>query len=599
MLRKTLGWVDESGEPVREQHTVSYRELETTAGVSHSRLQEAIEEALKGKFIRCTQAAKIQSQGVRSQSAAYELSWDEDRYTDGLEDFHGFYLQPTYLDREDQTRIGRKNIPNIFFDYLIRNESRRVIRVVGTLLWYSIDWGKGGERKVSVRKALRDLVELTHLERSNVVRALNEAEKKGYVERIERGVFDLSGKKQSSATVYGIQWTSEYTYTYDGLPVEIAERSQKATQPNLVNAPKKPHGSFSGTLPKSFTENEAERSQKATRNAPKKPHEERSQKATIRITKNTNSKTLNSNSTEDSPDPETAAAVLELVEILFEAGFLKAETPAIIAEATAAGSPSGQTAKQVILSQVELLPSRTASKSKLGLLRSAIKGNWPAPEGIKKTKDVFSSPGKYFAASFYAGYHGNLDAPISDPSEQDSSAGQTFLEKLKTGEPSVENAGALGREFGAFVAKKHSEKRQSFPALVPAIRQFGDEFFRRLKSGLEEKFHSEVSKARSLHVEKSTGAYQEYLEKIFSRHEHENSLLFQEFFAEEEQSLEPIRKNRFGLNVEAAVRKFTSRENRLQRFETFIRISGFANDVLDFWAWDQKLNEEPFNQEEL
>ena len=254
MLRKTLGWVNEAGDPIQEQHAFSYGDLESDAGIVHSGLGKAIHEALDSRFIRCVQKARMQVQGVRARSAAYELLWNESAYTDDLEDYAGFYLQPSYTDHDGQNRIGRKNIPNIFFDYLVKNESRRVIRVVGTLLWYSIDWGKGGERKRPVSKSLRDLVELTQLDKSNVVRALDEAEQKGYVERLERGVFDLSARQQSSTTVYGIHWTDEYTYTYDGLPVEVSsdvERSKKATRPPSANAPKKRHG----TLQKSNTGN--------------------------------------------------------------------------------------------------------------------------------------------------------------------------------------------------------------------------------------------------------------------------------------------------------------------------------------------------------
>jgi len=163
MLRKTLGWVDETGEPIQECHQFSYREFEERAGVVHSGLQKAVDEALKAGFIRRAQRARIQTAGVQAKSASYELVWDEHNYTDDLGSFKGFYLQPSYIDDSGQNRIGRKNIPNVFFDYLVRNENRGVIRVVGTLLWYSIDWGKGGERRTTVRKSLRDLVELTQL----------------------------------------------------------------------------------------------------------------------------------------------------------------------------------------------------------------------------------------------------------------------------------------------------------------------------------------------------------------------------------------------------------------------------------------------------
>lgn len=591
MLRKTLGWVDKFGEPTQEQLQFSHRELEIAASVSHSRLQEAISAALQARFIRCVERAQIQTHGIRAKSAVYELCWDENHYTDSLDDFQGFYLQSSYVDEAGQNRLGRKNIPNVFFDYLIRNENRRLIRVVGTLLWYSIDWGKGGERKVTVRKALRDLVELTKLEQSNVVRALNEAEEKEYVERIERGVFDLSGKKQSSTTVYGIRWTKDFTYTQEGLPVQVSgERSQKATQPILVNAPKKPHETSRETLPKSHTEKSAGRTQKATQNAPKKPHEERTQKATIRITKSTISKTsVNNSSSFDSPAPLFAVAAKEVIARLASEGFSKPD-----AERLASIAPG-----EDILRQIELLPFRNASKNKLGLLRRAIEENWPAPETLLKTTDVSSSPGNLFAASFYAGYHGNQDAPVSKPSESDASAAQAFLERLLAIEAGNTQIPDFGREFGSFVTKKHSEKRTSFPALQPALRQFGDEFFTKFKLAAQAKKQSRLREYQAAHLERFRSSYLDYLENAFSRHEKESSELFQEFSAEEEESLITIRRNRFGLDTEKLVREHQSRTAWLERFERALCLSEVAHDVLDFWTWDQKLNTEKVNQEEL
>ncbi len=46
---------------------------------------------------------------------------------------------------------------NAFFDVLIPQERLSVIRVVGALLFYSIKWGPGGERKVPVQLSISQL----------------------------------------------------------------------------------------------------------------------------------------------------------------------------------------------------------------------------------------------------------------------------------------------------------------------------------------------------------------------------------------------------------------------------------------------------------
>ncbi len=582
MLRKTLGWVNEAGDPIQERHAFTFRELEEAAGVSHSRLGEAISDAVEANFIRCIQKARVQTQGVKARSASFELRWDEDRYTDKSEEFKGFFLQPTYLDQAGQTRLGRKNIPNIFFDYLIKNENRGVIRVVGTLIWYSIDWGKGGERKQPVRKSLRELVDLTQLDKSSVVRALDEAERKGYVERIERGVFDLSGnQKDALPTLYGIRWTTDYTYTYDGLPVEVAavdERSQNATRLSSVNAPKMQHGSRDRTLPKRDTDFGQKRSQNATQDTPKTRHGERSQNATKVINKTSTYKTsiLNSSS---SPSPASSSfAVAE--ELLLKTGFDKKT-----ARELAVAFPS-----ESITQQVEWLPLRAAKKNPLGMLRRAIEESWAAPAEIQTT-DVGSFPGSVFAANFYAGYNGNPDAPVSDPSPADSEAANRFVQRLLgvSNEPS--EVPAWGRSFGELVASAHGRKRQHFPALRPALQQHGDDFYSRFKSVRENERKRLLERARESHFERFKPEYDQYLRAELERNEAENTNLFQALMADEAEKLSIYRKNRFGLDVKSLVEKFTA--SRLERFQQFIILEE-GHGVLGFWDWDKARNPERF-----
>jgi hypothetical protein len=586
MLRRTLGWVDETGEPLSEQHEFSYRELESAAGVSHSRLKEAIESAIECRFIRQTKSARMQSLGVRSQSASYELCWDDNRYTDRAEEFAGFYLQPSYIDDGNQTRLGRKNIPNVFFDYLVKNESRGLIRVVGTLLWYSIDWSKAGERRQPVKKSLRDLEELTQLDKSSVVRALDEAETKGYVERIERGVFDMTGRNESSVTTYGIRWTTDYTYTYDGLPVEVevaSTRSQNATRPPAPNAPKMQHGEIVRTLPKRNTENSPERSQNATQDAPKTQHGERSQNATLRITKSTIPNTSINNNSSTSPALNAVAA--GLVKSLMSFGF-KTQ----VAEQLVRAFPA-----PTIQRQLALFPQRTATKNPLGLLRKAIEEDWPEPQK-DKTTDVGSLPGFEFAAHFYAGYHGNPEAPVSDPSRGDAEAAERFVKRLLKFSSDQTQASIWGRQFGEFVAHAHARKRDKFPALQPALRQHGDDFFNRFRESVQAEKVRKVREAREAHFERFQGAYRAYLAASFEREEKTNSAVYQEYLREEEESLQTLRENRFGLKVPEVIKQFQSAEARLERFSRFV-ILAENRSVLDFWGWDEKENAKRFDDE--
>ena len=103
-------------------------------------------------------------------------------------------------------KAARKNIPNAFFDYLLPRERLSVIRVVGALLFYSIQWGPGGERKVPVSRSITDLSRLTQLSRQHVHAAVMEARQRGYIEQVDGGCFDPAAGQESRAATYGIRW---------------------------------------------------------------------------------------------------------------------------------------------------------------------------------------------------------------------------------------------------------------------------------------------------------------------------------------------------------------------------------------------------------
>ncbi|MCC6221498.1 MAG: hypothetical protein IT291_09695 [Deltaproteobacteria bacterium] len=53
MLRRTLGWCDENGNPVEREISFSYSELQEKAGVSRDMIRSALDEAVAGRFIKC------------------------------------------------------------------------------------------------------------------------------------------------------------------------------------------------------------------------------------------------------------------------------------------------------------------------------------------------------------------------------------------------------------------------------------------------------------------------------------------------------------------------------------------------------------------
>ena len=249
-LRKVLGWVDTHGQPVREQLQFTYRELIEQAGVARDSIAAALAEAIERRCLRCVQRPQPDALNHQGRSGIYELCWDETgAYTDVPETFAGFYFPEAALVEERQgattvrrPKAARKNIPNAFFDHLLPRERLSVIRVVGALLFYSIQWGLGGERRIPVSRSITELSRLTKLSRQHVHEAVLEALQRGYIERVKAGYFDPAAAQASRAATYGIRWAAPpavgatlSSVAGSELPPALSNTVRKADRSEKVN----------------------------------------------------------------------------------------------------------------------------------------------------------------------------------------------------------------------------------------------------------------------------------------------------------------------------------------------------------------------------
>ena len=65
ILYKTLSHLDEKGNPVRQNFTVTYQQLIDEAGISRGAITNVIKKAIEGKFIR------------KIASGTHALCWDD------------------------------------------------------------------------------------------------------------------------------------------------------------------------------------------------------------------------------------------------------------------------------------------------------------------------------------------------------------------------------------------------------------------------------------------------------------------------------------------------------------------------------------------
>ena len=331
LLRKTLGWCDSFGNPQREHIRVSNTELERHAGVGHDLIRSALNEAIDHHFIECVQQGRPRTAGDPGLTAIYSLKWDATpRYARTLEEFRGFY----------EGEGHRTDIPNQFFDVIIPNETLAVIKVVSSVIRYSIGFvARRGHRRQHATLAYSQILKVSGLSsRRTLAGAIREAIAKRYVVRIEPGYFSARISERRTA-VYAVCWTDgfhlDHTITPKRIPGELWIT---------------PSGKDTSGAP--------DHSDPATCNTPERIPAGHSGKDTI----------------ETKPLNEKAKQAAEL---LRREGF-----GGRTADTLARRYPD-----ELIRRQIKWLPLRNASKSRTGLLRRAIEGDWPEPRREKPPRE--------------------------------------------------------------------------------------------------------------------------------------------------------------------------------------------------------------------
>jgi DNA-binding HxlR family transcriptional regulator len=316
MIRKTLGWCDEHGNPQHEMVTFSYSELEKHAGLSHSMIRLALDQAEKSGFVRCVREGQASTRSESGSSAVYELAWDEAAaYIKDPKKFVGFFAGEG----------NRTYIPNQFLDHLLPHEPLAMIQVVGTVIRFSIGFqNKFGHRRQRVALSYRDIQRYAKIASPSVLsKTIREAVAKNYIERVEEGYFDPNGGILSRAAHYAIKW-AQVGHESPSTPKSVAAENHSEK--------------VSGTTPKTEAAD----------------HSEKFSGIQIKQTNNILKQ-------------QGAAAVT--FERLKAEGFDERA-----AEAIAKRYPAER-----IDRQLRWIDRRTIKSNRLGLLRAAIDQDWPPP----------------------------------------------------------------------------------------------------------------------------------------------------------------------------------------------------------------------------
>jgi hypothetical protein len=596
MLRRILGWSDADGEPQEPTVAVSWNELERNAGIARGAIREAIDDAIRARFIRCLRPGRPHAPGQVAVPALYELCWDDEGgYVTAPEAFRGFF----------SGEGNRTYIPNAFFDHTLRTEPLAVIRVVGTIIRHTIGWqNRYGFRRQRVALSYTELQRFTHLSRQALNDALRQAIDHNHVMRLEAGYFDPQAGATSRPATYGIRWK-------DHVPMEEAPAVPAAeeTLPDLAvndaepSVQKVDRGISSKSRPERFKNQTGGTVQKVDRERFENLTGHQFKKQTgLEITPINNSslKQQQQSLAVDSPDSAVAVGASpgedengETVTLLIQQGF---DEPA--ATSLASCYPAER-----IQRQCEWIKHRSAQRNRLGLLRRAIEQDWPEPQGetgAPGSGDGVGDPSSragVFAAHVYAGWAGNSGKPASVPSAADIRTSEAFLARLLEVSADETRIPEWGREFGEFVRRtcqtSDRARVQTPRSVVVALRSHGDEFFLDFAKRRQSDRKTELREARATHKARFGGAYTDYVrgrEAELRTSEPERYAAFEAAEAARRRSVmslaraEPLRQK--------LLATFEGEAEHLERLREHFQPTGH---ILDFWAWDRELNPERFH----
>lgn len=562
LIRKTLGWSDEHGNPQNPNAHVTYRELIENAGISRGAIKEAITEAMDKRFIDCLRFGQPHKAGEEGFSALYSLRWDErEEYFTSLPEFNGFFAGNGNL----------THIPNQFFDYLVPREALAVVRVVGVIIRHTIGFQtRFGFRRQHVEMSFSQIMRRTGIASSSTVStALKAAVDRRYICKVSEGFFDPDAGVASKATTFGVNWEDSPQIEPDsanGSKIEAGDRSKnRSGDLGTVQKSKRDIGSEieADKGPKIEAETVQESKREAFKNR-------------------SDIKTTNLNNLPKQQQTDVVVGEVKSLSLLVQ------KLMAVGIDGTKASELVEQFDADRIERQLKALPSRKVKSSVTGFLIRAIERDIPVESKVQS-----SSPETLFAEHFYAELGGNSGSPVGYTTSADEDAASSLLSKA----PVLwrEKSAQAGRELARHVLNQTSNAKFPIRSLPLAVRSYGDEFLAGLTAKAEREAREQAASRKAQHQSKFEPAYRQYLRSLAAELEQGGGAAWEECVTWFER-----RATRRRSMSETFYRRVMQQwENPEERPEIVIEFLSEKNpdSVPSFWEWDAKMNEERFSRE--
>lgn len=548
ILYRTFAWSDRNGRPINEQHPISYRELIEQAGISRGALRQVIDEAVQANLIQRVRHGRAACAGAVAESSVFELRWHDGPYTTDPARFQGFF----------EGAGNRTHIPNQFFARLLPHEPLSVLKVVGSIIRFSIGFEvKRGFRRQQVALSYSAIQRYCRIgSRQDLAHALQHALASNFIEQVEAGCFDPDAGRTSKAATYGLRWATDTrgaAPTSGSESVPVMNQTVGATGSIAVPARRFNNrtGSSSGTAPAKRFRNRTGLEIEAVNNPIQQQQPAAAAPREIE---------------------EDQAARRRLLEVGFD-------------RATAARLARSHSEEQ-IERQIAWMIQRNPTRNPLGLLRKAIEQDWPAP--IRPALDATpeDSRASCFAQNFYAGMGDNALTPVATPSPTDLAAAAPLVQALVSIGSDDSRLEAWGRQFGKYAAQQSGPSPQPM-SLALAVRRFGDAFVVWVRHDRERQLHQAAAAQREAHEARFKSDYQRYLQACEARLQELEPARHQAFLDHREVRRKTLQRLARNGSQSALMRGFEMQSARLEDFRMF-----FSSEVLDFAAWDAQVNQQ-------
>jgi hypothetical protein len=236
---------------------------------------------------------------------------------------------------------------------------------------------------------------------------------------------------------------------------------------------------------------------------------------------------------------------------------------------------------QDIEEQIAWLPHRAQARSPAGLLRRAIEQKWPAPLKLRSA-EVAGTEGWEFARGFYAAFGGNRGEPVNEPSPREAQAAEAFVQRLVRASAGENTSGEWGRTLGHLAR----EQRNPFPSLTLAIRQFGDAFLVQME---KQRLHGQltsITQRREQHEQTHREAWLQWLANRETEMRNSQPENYARFIQQREEKHAELAADPKPWS-RRALEHFDTDSARLHAFREFFGLP-------DFWQWDAEFNSQSF-----